>query len=106
LPSIHSLPGGAAPVEQPSNPFALPSAVSGAPVSPTSAPLVTKLTAVPTSGLNLLSRVADTWRIGPATTVRNLSLRVDKLTGAQLQQLIKNLPDGITYGLDVEKEDR
>lgn len=69
------------------------------------ATLTTKLTADPTSGLNLLSRVADTWLIGPATTVRNVSLRVDKLTGAQLQQLIKNLPDGLAYGLDVDKED-
>lgn len=109
LPGIAGLPPSPAPTQpgQPANPFApVPApAPGGAPFAPPPATLTTKLTADPTSGLNLLSRVADTWRIGPATTVRNVSLTVDKLTGAQLQQLIKNLPDGLAYGLDVDKED-
>ena len=46
----------------------------------------------------------DSWGIGPATVVGNVSLKVTKMTGAQLQQLLKNLPDGVTYGLDLEKE--
>lgn len=102
LPGIAALPG-----HPPINPFA-PTPVPGGdntPFEPVSAASTTKLTADPTSGLNLLSRVADTWRIGPATTVKNVSLRIEKLTGAQLQQLIKNLPDGLAYGLDAEKED-
>ena len=57
-----------------------------------------------TSGLNLFGCVVDTWGIGPATVVGNVSLKVTKMTGAQLQQLLKNLPDGVTYGLDLEKE--
>ena len=65
----------------------------------------TKLSSDPTSGLNLLSRVVDTWHVGPATTVRNVTIRVDKLTGAQLQQLIQNLPNGLLFGLDADKED-
>jgi hypothetical protein len=107
LPGIAGLPPSPTPAQpsQPANPFAPAPAPGGAPFAPTPAPLTTTLTADPTSGLNLLSRVADTWRIGPATTVRNVSLKVDKLTGAQLQQLIKNLPDGLAYGLDVDKED-
>jgi hypothetical protein len=63
----------------------------------------TSLSSLPNSGLNLLGQV-ETWQIGPATNVTNLSLKVDKITGAQLQQLLKHLPDGITYGLELEKE--
>lgn len=58
----------------------------------------------PTSGLNLYGCVVDSWGIGPATSVANVSLKVGKMTGAQLQQLLKNLPDGVTYGLELEKE--
>ena len=60
--------------------------------------------AAPTSGLNLLGQVVDRWGIGPATPVSNVTLKVGKMTGAQLQSLLKNLPDGVTYGLELEKE--
>jgi len=62
------------------------------------------LSAPPTSGLNLYGQVVDNWGIGPATPVTNVNLKVGKMSGAQLQQLLKNLPDGVTYGLDLEKE--
>jgi hypothetical protein len=67
--------------------------------------MTSKLASEPTSGLNLLSRVIDTWHVGPATTLRNVTIRVDKLTGAQLQLLIQNLPNGLLFGLDADKED-
>lgn len=57
-----------------------------------------------TSALNLLGKV-ETWGIGPGTQLQSFIMKVDKLTGAQLQELIKKLPDGITYELDIEKED-
>ena len=56
-----------------------------------------------TSGLNLYGQL-ENWGIRTGTTVSNVSLKVDKMTGAQLQQLVKHLPDGVTYGLDLEKE--
>jgi hypothetical protein len=59
--------------------------------------------ASPTSGLNLLGQV-ESWGIGPATPVTNVVLRVGEMTGAQLQQLLKDLPAGVTYGLELEKE--
>jgi hypothetical protein len=64
----------------------------------------TQYTAPSTSSLNLLGKV-ETWGIGTGTQVRSLTLRVDQLTGAQLQELIRKLPDGMTYGLDMEKEE-
>ena len=64
----------------------------------------TPYSAPATSSLNLLGKV-ETWGIGTGTQVRSLSLKVDQLTGAQLQELINKLPDGMTYGLDLEKED-
>ena len=72
-----------------------PGIVTPPPKKPLSAPA--------TSGLNLLGQV-ESWGIGPATAVTNVSLKMGKMTGAQLHQLIKNLPDGVTYGLDLEKE--
>ncbi len=58
-----------------------------------------------TSSLNLLGQV-ETWGVGTGTQVRSLVLKVEQLTGAQLQELIRKLPDGMTYGLDLEKEDK
>lgn len=60
--------------------------------------------AMQTSGLNLLGQV-ESWGIGPATSVTSVALKVGKMSGAQLQALIKHLPDGVTYALDLEKEE-
>lgn len=59
--------------------------------------------APPTSALNLLGKI-ETWGIKPGTQVKALVLKVDHLTGAQLQELIKKLPDGMTYEIGLEKE--
>jgi hypothetical protein len=65
---------------------------------------VTPLSASPTSPLNLLGKV-EGWGVGPATKVSNLSLRVAGLSGAQLQQLLRVLPDGLIYEFSCEKEE-
>ena len=57
-----------------------------------------------TSALNLLSKV-EGWGIGNFTQVKKTTLTIEGLTGAKLSELIKKLPDGLTYALDVEKED-
>lgn len=56
-----------------------------------------------TSALNLLGKI-EAHGITPGSQLKSLNLRVDKLTGAQLQDIIKRLPDGMTYELGVEKE--
>lgn len=56
-----------------------------------------------TSALNLLGRI-ENQGIKPGTQLHALELKVAKLTGAQLQELIKKLPDGMTYELGLEKE--
>jgi hypothetical protein len=58
-----------------------------------------------TSALNLYAKATDDWCINPGSQVKNLSLRVEALTGAQLQKLLKNLPDGLTYALELDKEE-
>ena len=57
-----------------------------------------------TSSLNLLSKV-EGWGIGSFSQVKKATLTIEGLTGAKLSELIKKLPDGLTYALDVEKED-
>lgn len=68
----------------------------------------TALTSPTTSSLNLLQQV-EKWGIGPGTSVKNIKLQVGGMTGAQLQALIKyvirDMPDGAIYGLELEKEE-
>ncbi len=56
-----------------------------------------------TSALNLLGRI-ESHGIKPGTQIKSLNVKIDKLTGAQLQELLKKLPDGLTYQLDMQKE--
>lgn len=56
-----------------------------------------------TSALNLLGKI-ENQGIKAGTQLSFLTVKVDKLTGAQLNDLIKKLPDGMTYQLDVQKE--
>lgn len=74
-----------------------PPGIFGGPVTFT--PLFTPAT----SALNLLGKV-ESWGISPGTQLQGMRLKVDNMTGAQLQELLKKLPDGMTYELNVEKE--
>ena len=56
-----------------------------------------------TSALNLLGK-SEAWGINAGTQLQSLRLKVEKLTGAQLQDLLKKLPDGMTYEMNLEKE--
>ena len=56
-----------------------------------------------TSALNLLGKV-ESWGIGTGTQVQDMSIKVSSLTGAQLNKLLRALPDGITYELSLNKE--
>ena len=58
----------------------------------------------PTSPLNLIGKL-EGWGIGPATPVSEISIKVSAATGAQLKELLKKLPDGMTFELNLEKGD-
>jgi hypothetical protein len=62
------------------------------------------LSAPPTSSLNLLGKV-ESWGVGPGTPVHTVRITLATATGAQLQKLIRSLPDGLTYELSLEKEE-
>jgi hypothetical protein len=62
------------------------------------------LSSPPTSPLNLIGKL-EGWGIGPATQVAEVSIKVSAATGAQLKELLKRLPDGMTFELSLEKED-
>lgn len=53
--------------------------------------------------LNLIGRI-EGWGIGPATKVTDVSIKVASATGAQLKELLKKLPEGMTFELNLEKE--
>jgi hypothetical protein len=69
-----------------------------------SAAKIIPLSSPATSALNLMGRV-ESWGIGPATNVRTVAVKLDSATGAQLQKLLRSLPDGLTYELTLEKEE-
>ena len=56
-----------------------------------------------TSNLSLLAKL-EQWGINKDSKVSSVQLTTEQLTGAQLEGLLKNLPDGITYSLDLNKE--
>lgn len=57
-----------------------------------------------TSALNLIGKL-EGWGIGPATSVTEVTIKVSAATGAQIKELLKKLPDGMTFELALEKED-
>tara|TARA_R110002072_G_scaffold303093_1_gene493202 strand:+ start:6616 stop:9324 length:2709 start_codon:yes stop_codon:yes gene_type:complete len=57
-----------------------------------------------TSALNLIGKL-EGWGIGPATPVKEVTLKVPAATGAQIKDLLKKLPDGMTYEFSLDKED-
>lgn len=68
------------------------------------APSLVHLSSSATSPLNLVGKV-EGWGIGPATGVREVNVKVTAASGAQLQKLLRALPDGLTYELSLEKEE-
>ncbi len=71
----------------------------GGPTAPSRIPLTNPAT----SPLNLIGRI-ESWGIGPATRVADVSIKVSAATGAQLKELLRKLPDGMTFELNLEKE--
>lgn len=61
------------------------------------------LQAPATSALSLLGKM-ETWGINTGTGLHNLNLSINSLTGAQLEKLLKALPDGLTYAMSMEKD--
>jgi len=110
LPGAIPYSGGAAPppisppVVQPpavSPPIVQPPAVPPPvpPVGPSKKPYGTPAK----SPINLLGEV-EKWGISPATNVSNVNINVGEMTGAQLIELLKKLPDGVSYALNLDKE--
>ena len=56
-----------------------------------------------TSPVNLLGEL-ESWGIGTGTQVQDMSLKVSSLTGAQLGEVLRALPDGMTYELSLKEE--
>lgn len=77
-----------------------PSSIFG---DPSSAASVAHHSAEYTSTLSLLGKL-EQWGINKGSKVSDVKLTTTQLTGAQLEQLLKNLPDGATYSLDLDKE--
>ncbi|WP_176314319.1 DUF499 domain-containing protein [Burkholderia vietnamiensis] len=62
-----------------------------------------KLQNPPTSPLNLIGKL-EGWGVGPATPVTEVAIKISSATGAQIKELLKKLPDGMTFELSLEKD--
>lgn len=62
-------------------------------------------TTAATSALNIIGKV-EGWGITTGTQLQDVQLTVASLTGAQLNELLKKLPEGITYELALSKEEK
>ncbi len=102
--------GTASGVQEPqpgTSPTPAPGGIFGDPDS-TAKPRI-PLSNPPTSPLNLIGKL-EGWGIGPATQVAEVSIKIaagqnTHITGAQLKELLKKLPDGMIFALSLEKED-
>lgn len=96
LPSASS--DGASTLPDVVNPF------TGQPEIPPDSPRYSeRKSSEPTSGLNLIGRL-EQWGIAKITKVAKVSLHTEQMTGAQLEELLKKLPDGLKYSLELDKE--
>jgi Protein of unknown function (DUF499) len=57
-----------------------------------------------TSALNHIAQL-ESWGIGPATPLQEVELRIASATGAQLKDVLKKLPDGLSFDLSLEQEE-
>jgi hypothetical protein len=111
LPSAYPQSGGALPfqlmptIPQPSTPQPVPGPIppsnifGGSPMPPS--PSLKPFGTPPKTPVNLLGEV-EKWGISAATNVANVNLAVSQMTGAQLSEFLKKLPDGLTYSLNLE----
>lgn len=81
-----------------------PSPIFGIGASSGASRLRIPLSNPPTSSLNLIGKL-ESWGIGPATQVAEVAIKISAATGAQLKELLKKLPDGMTFELQLEKEE-
>ncbi|WP_423377903.1 DUF499 domain-containing protein [Burkholderia sp. LMG 32019] len=98
--TMPSAPGGDSTTDTPSG--STPSDIFGGDTTATKSR--TSLFNPATSPLNLIGKI-EGWGIGPATRVSEVSIKVSAATGAQLKELLKKLPEGMTFELNLEKED-
>ena len=99
-------PPSSQPLPQPQSPgTATPPNLFGTPAVTPSAPAQSfkPFGTPPKTPMNLLGEV-EKWGVGAATNVANVNINVSQMTGAQLTDLLKKLPDGVTYSLNLEKE--
>jgi hypothetical protein len=45
------------------------------------------------------------WGIGPATSVKEVQIKLSALNGAQLKKLLRDLPDGMICEISLDKEE-
>ena len=70
---------------------------------PPSADRLNRFGTPPKTPVNLLGEV-EKWGIGAGTNVTNVNINIAQMSGAQLTDLLKKLPDGMTFSLNLEKE--
>ena len=113
LPGVYPQSGGMQPPPlTPTPPQQLPSTPGSEAIPPPNifggnslptAPTIKPFGTPPKTPMNLLGEV-EKWGISGGTNVTNVNINVSQMTGAQLTELLKKLPDGVTYSLNLETQ--
>jgi Protein of unknown function (DUF499) len=110
LPGAYPQSGGTLPF-QPTPTIQEPPSVPGIIPSPNifgdhplpSTPTLKPFSTPPKTPVNLLGEV-EKWGVNPATNLTNVNINISQMTGAQLADLLKKLPDGPMFSLSLDKE--
>lgn len=47
----------------------------------------------------------EAWAIKPATRITEIAITISAASGAQLRDILRKLPDGLTFALSLQKDD-
>jgi hypothetical protein len=54
--------------------------------------------------LNLIGKL-ESWGIGPASQISEISIKISSASGAQIKEVLKRLPESLSYEINLEKEE-
>ena len=95
--------GGAVPGGGGGDPGAETGGTAGGEEGGAGLPLRTHHTNPATSPLTQIGKI-EAWGINPASKITDISISISSATGAQLKDLLKKLPEGMTYGISLFKD--
>jgi len=106
-PPAPAIVAGAGQVDSPGGLWGAGTSQDGSTSPPHDQPRSTRLVARTKERSSTLGHIGqmESWGIGPATPMKEITLRIPNATGAQLKDILKRLPDSLLFDLSLEQEE-